>query len=83
MGEKRRVLSSKLIDHATERPDIAFGVVGFVKPYLRTCIVGSTGLSLHETKLCYFAHVKVSEFDLAIFAEKDVSTLDVSVNDFQ
>ena len=69
----------RLIQNATQRPNIALHVVGLVTPHLWTRIVWRSGLSVKKASLGDFGNIHVTELRLAIFVEEHICTLQISV----
>jgi len=71
-----------LVEHTSQRPDVAFGVVGKFRPNLGTGVIGSAGLGGCHSAPADFADVQIGQPYLSVvFGEEDVGTLDVSVED--
>lgn len=73
-SKKRRHETNTLIKHDTETPYVRFYVVGLVVPNLRTRIVWCSRLSIQHSSFSLFRHVKVSQFDVSVFAHKDIGS---------
>ena len=52
--------SSHLVNDAAERPDVGFGVIGLILPYLGTGIVRGSGLRVEQSIFSYFRHIHVA-----------------------
>jgi len=75
-----RVQSNKLVEHTSEGPNIWFVVVRFILPYLWTCIVWGTGLSLKNACFSHFRNIEVTQFDHTLFCKEYISALDIPMN---
>jgi len=71
----------RFVQDATKRPYITLVIVGLVPPHLWAGIVRSACLCVEHAFLGYFGHVHVSQLCGAIFVEKDICTLKISVKD--
>mmetsp|Transcript_12784 Transcript_12784/g.35330 ORF Transcript_12784/g.35330 Transcript_12784/m.35330 type:complete len:269 (+) Transcript_12784:774-1580(+) len=83
---KRWAQRQHLVEHATEGPHVALGVVRHVPPNLWRCIVGRSCLRHAQTTLRDLGDVEISKLrrgTLPRSAEKDVRTLQVSVQDLE
>lgn len=74
--------SRHFVEDAAHGPDIALAVVGQIRPYFRTGVVWSASLGAGKPTFADFTDIEVSQFQLfIIFGQKNVGTLDVSVED--
>jgi hypothetical protein len=71
---------AELIEDTPHRPDVTLAVVRLVLPHLGAAVVGSSSLGFHYSQLCYFTNIKVSQLHLARLGQKNVGTLDISVD---
>ena len=79
VGSEGRPQHGHLIENATQRPDIAFVVIGLFVPDFRRGVIGSTGLGDGELVDEMFGDVEVSDFCDFIMKE-DVGWFDISVD---
>jgi hypothetical protein len=79
ISEEGRVESCQLVEETAERPDIHPSIILVVIPNLRTCVVGSSSLSLGVLSFQNFRNIQISNLGHAC-NKKDVSWFDISVN---
>jgi hypothetical protein len=70
-----------LVENAAEGPDVGLAVVWLVLPHFWWGVVGGSCLCVEETLLGDLAYVHVAQFCWTIPVEKDISRLEVSVQD--
>lgn len=75
---KRRSISTHLVKHTTERPNVGLGIIWFVSPNFWTRIVWSACLCIGKLiyLVLYFWYVKISQFICAV-ADEYVGTFNV------
>ena len=53
-SSKGRVQRQRLVEYASQTPDVTLTIVGLVVPYLGTSIVWRSSLGVQESSLCHF-----------------------------
>lgn len=71
---------SHFVEHAAQRPDVAFVVIGLLVPHFRRGVVGCARLGDCELIDQVFGHIQVAHLRNAL-VEENVGRLDVSVDD--
>lgn len=70
----------KLVNHTTQRPDVAFGGIGLIGPNLRRTVVGSSSLSLHDSVFGDLRNIHISKLYTSVGAQKYICTFYISMN---
>lgn len=81
LGREGWAKCDHLVEDCSKRPDIGRFVIGLILPHLRRCVVGRSRLGLHNCRFGDLADIQIAQLDSATFRQKDVSALDISVDD--
>lgn len=81
-GSERRIQSNQFIQHTTQGPNVRLQIIWFILPDLWTGVIRSSSLSFQNTGLGNLWNIQITEFDHTIFRQEDISTFDISMNDF-
>jgi len=82
-GSEWRLFHGHLVEDTSERPNITSMIIRHVLPDFWASIVGGTSLSSEEAPLRNFRDVKISNFNDSFLGNEQISTLNVSVNNFK